>query len=585
MRKTKIICTLGPTCDDPAIMRGLLENGMDCARMNFSHGSHEEHKIRLQLFRTIRDELGLNTPVLLDTKGPEIRTGDFAQPVTLVAGQDFTIRNEDVIGDEKQMSVSFKELHKDVEVGHSILIDDGLVELKINQIDDNGDIHCTVVNGGAVSSKKSINVPGVHVKLPFLSQRDIDDIHFAIDNDYDFIALSFVRDASDILSVRRILEENNAAHIELISKIENRKGLDNIDEIIRETDGVMIARGDMGVEIPVEEVPLAQKLIIRKCLDSYKVVITATQMLDSMIRNPRPTRAEASDVANAIFDGTTCTMLSGETANGKYPIEALKTMASIIKDAESIVHYWKRLQATPFESSTIMEAVSHATCTTAMSLNAAAIATVTKSGSTGRSISRFHPQCPIICATVDPRVNRQLRLYWGVYPYMAREVNSTDELFDLAVETVLKSGIASEGDTVVITGGVPVGISGTTNMLKAQMLGNILCTGKGLSEGIARGQALVVTNPLSLTPESCKNKIIIVRDADDHVLPLLRQAKGMVVEYNNYEEQCAIAGKTLGIPIIALAGGAMRLVQDKDDITIDGNRGLVKPSNPVKTKI
>ena len=576
-RRTKIICTLGPACNDPAIMRELLINGMDCARMNFSHGSHEEHAERLQLFRSIRDELHLNTPVLLDTKGPEIRTGDFDGKVVLEKGQLFAIRHADVMGDATQMSLSYKNLHRDISLGDTILIDDGLVGMTVQEITPTGDIICCIENGGEVSSKKSINIPGVPIKLPFLSKRDIADIHFAIENDYDYIALSFVRDASDVASVRRMLEQKNATHIGLIAKIENQQGVDHIADIIKESDGVMVARGDLGVEIPVEHVPIIQKQIIKHCLRAHKIVITATQMLDSMIRNPRPTRAEASDVANAIFDGTTCTMLSGETANGKYPVESLQTMASIAVDAENNINYWKRVLEAEIGSATIMESISYATCSTAMALHASAIVAVTKAGGTVRSISRFHPQCPIICATTDVRVNRQLRLYWGVYSYLADEVATTDELFELASKTALRSGLVRDGEMVVITGGVPVGISGTTNMLKVQMLGNVLCTGIGIGTQSTNGPAILIQSAYNITAEDCKDKIIVVRDLDESMLPILRLSKGIIVERNNYPDQAHIASVTLHIPVIVSAGGALSVIQDGSGIHMDAASGIVKP--------
>lgn len=577
LRKTKIICTLGPSCDNEEVMRGLMQNGMDCARMNFSHGDHEEHLTRLNLFRKVRDKLSENIPVLLDTKGPEIRTGVFKEKVTFEAGKKVTIKYEDVEGDLKQFSITYKHLHEDLKIGDRVLIDDGLVGLRVEKILPNHDIECIVENGGDVSSKKSINLPGVETNLPFLSPTDISDIKFAVDNGYDYIALSFVRKGSDVATVRRLLDELDGSHISLISKIENQQGIDNIDDIIRESDGVMIARGDLGVEIPVESVPVVQKKLIKKCLDARKIVITATQMLDSMIRNPRPTRAESSDVANAIFDGTSCTMLSGETANGRYPIESLQTMARIAENAEHGVHYWRRMQNNAGGGSTIMEAISSATCNTAMLLNAAAIVTVTKSGGTVRSISHFHPECPIVCGTTDPLVNRQLRLYWGVHSFMVEDVHTSDELFDLAVETALKSGLAKDGDLVVITGGVPVGMSGTTNMLKAQMLGNILATGKGLGEESTTGAAIVINTAHTMHPGDCKGKIVIARDLDEDVLSLLRGCLGVVVERNNFPEQAHIASVTLGVPIIVSAGGIMRLIKDGQQIQIDAKRGIVKP--------
>lgn len=577
LRKTKIICTLGPASQSEEILRDLLLNGMDCARMNFSHGNHEEQKERLDLFRRVRDELELNTPVMLDTRGPEIRTGNFKEKTLLEKGQTFTIRHDDIDGDQTQMSITYKNLHKDVRPSDQLLLDDGLISLRIQSITENGDIVCLVENSGEISSKKSINVPNIPIQLNFLSDKDINDIRFAIENDYDFIALSFVRSADDVISVRRILEQENASHIGIISKIENQQGVDNLDEILRESDGIMVARGDLGVEIPVQRVPIIQKKIIKECLNAHKIVITATQMLDSMIRNPRPTRAEASDVANAIFDGSTCIMLSGETASGKYPVEALCTMNDIALDTESVVHHWRRFLSAKHDNSNITEAISYATCITAMNIKADAIITVTQSGSTARSISGLHPDVPIISATTNERVHRQLQLYWGVYSFMSPLSDSTDALFELAGSIALKSGLVVEGDTAVITCGVPTGVSGTTNMLKVQTLGNILCSGVSVGSGTASAPALLVTNPYQITSEECQDKIIVTTDINDAILAFLRVAKGAILEQNKYPDQAHTASVTLGIPIIVSANGALSSIKENQEIFIDGKHGIVKP--------
>ena len=415
MRRTKIICTLGPASDNPCVLRKLILGGMDIARMNFSHGSHEEHKKRLDQFKEIREEIGRPVALLLDTKGPEIRTGNFKDGiVTLVEGKDFILVNEDIIGDDTKCTITYKELYKDVDVGSKILVNDGLVELEVAKIKDK-DIFCKVLNGGTIGDHKGINVPGAEINLPSMTEQDIEDIKFGIKNDFDIIAASFVRKASDVSEIRKILERNNGSDILVVSKIENREGIKNFDEILKVSDGIMVARGDLGVEIPVEEVPIVQKNIIEKCYRNGKPVITATQMLDSMIRNPRPTRAEASDVANAIYDGTSCIMLSGETAAGKYPLETIAVMSKIAEQAENSMDYWKRFSAQQCEmSASVTNAISHATCTTALDLKASAIITVTQSGHTARMISRFRPACPIIATTTNPKVQRQLNLSWGV---------------------------------------------------------------------------------------------------------------------------------------------------------------------------
>lgn len=576
MNHTKIICTLGPACDDD-VMRALLVGGMDCARMNFSHGNHEEHLERLTRFRRIRDELGLSTAVLLDTKGPEIRCGDFEGPVDLVEGQPFLIAKEDVVGTADRMSLSYKELARDIEVGQLVLVDDGLIGMRVTGIEANGDVRCIVENGATISSKKSVNLPGANIQLPSLTEKDEADIAFACANDFDFIAISFVRKADDVLAVRKLLESCGNPRVRLIAKIENQQGLTNLDEIVSVSDGIMIARGDLGVEIPVENVPVVQKAIIKKCLKRDKIVITATQMLDSMIRNPRPTRAETSDVANAIYDGSTCTMLSGETANGKYPVEALKTMVEIARTTEASIDYWKRMASLDLmANATITDAISYAACTTAMELSASVIVTVSKSGHTARSISRFHPGCPIICGTPDPRVQRQLMLSWGVIPFLCSEATDTDDLFNIAIDCAERAGLVKTGDMVVITAGVPIGVSGTTNMIKAQMIGNILCGGKGVSPGVVSGEVLLVRNPLGGNAFRYDGRIVVTNDSSEAVLPLLRKARGLILDGIDESGRMRAACLALGLPMIAEAYGASKVLKNGTVITMDASLGLVK---------
>lgn len=583
MIRTKIICTLGPACDDDEVMRGLLEGGMDCARMNFSHGSHEEHLERLTRFRRIRRELGLSTAVLLDTKGPEIRTGHFGKKVQLTAGQEYLITRAEREGDEEGCSLSYSDLYKDIGVGQMILFDDGLVGMRVTAITPAGDIHLTVENGGELSSHKSVNVPGGHTNLPSMTERDEADILFAIENDYDFIALSFVRKASDVQAVRRFLEKNAGEDIQIIAKIENQEGVDNIDEIIRAADGVMVARGDLGVEIPVEEVPVVQKRIIKKCQGAFKTVIIATQMLDSMIRNPRPTRAETSDVANAIFDGASCIMLSGETANGKYPLESVNTMVCIARTAESNINYWRRLQLMEDRSTrSITDAISMATCTTAMEMGAACIATVSQSGYTARAISRFHPACPVVCATPVEKVMRQLRLSWGVISFLVEPVMSTDELFATAANVVEESGLGKPGDLVVITAGTPLGISGTTNTLRVQLLGDALVTGFSVNsaDSCTTGEITIVDSQGVPDPESCCGHILVAGTATDELLPLLRKARALVVEKADTDGYAAAAAAMLDIPVIVEAAGATDILKNGTVVTlaIQNGVGTVKHS-------
>ncbi len=469
-RKTKIICTLGPATDQGEILKQLMLEGMNAARFNFSHGSHEEQKQRLEQVKKLRKELSLPVATILDTKGPEIRLGKFKNgQEELTEGQSFTLTTRPVEGSKEMVSITYKGLIGDVQVGQKILIDDGLIEMQVVELTDQ-DIRCKVLNDGSVSDHKGVNVPDVHLSMPYVSAKDLEDIIFGIQQGFDFIAASFVRGAEDVKEIRQILKENGGEHINIISKIENREGVDHIDEIIEQSDAIMVARGDMGVEIPFEEVPAIQKMIIRKVYLAGKQVITATQMLDSMIHNPRPTRAEAADVANAIYDGTSSIMLSGETAAGKYPVEALQTMVKIAKQTEDHIDYLdesnKRKKNPDMD---ITKAISHATCTTAADLNAAAIITVTKSGFTARMISRNRPNCPIIGCSTQETTCRQLALSWGVYPLLVTYADNEHVLLDIGVDAALKAGLIEENDLVVLTAGFPLGVSGTTNTIKAMV--------------------------------------------------------------------------------------------------------------------
>ena len=461
IKKTKIVCTLGPVSENEETLRELIKNGLNVCRLNFSHGSHEEHKGRMDLVKKLREELNMPTAILLDTKGPEIRTGKFDAPeVLLEEGQTFTITMKDVMGNKEMCTVSYKGLANDVKTGDTILIDDGLVGLTVKEVNGD-DIVCEVQNSGIVKNHKGVNVPGVKVNLPAITEKDRSDIEFGIEQGIDFIAASFVRKVSDVLAIREILEENNATHIKIISKIENQEGVDNLDEIIEVSDGIMVARGDLGVEIPTEEIPVVQKLMIKKCNEAGKPVITATQMLDSMIRNPRPTRAEVTDVANAIYDGTDAIMLSGETAAGKYPVEAVKTMATIAKRAEETM---RNRRDKINKSKNVTDAISYATCTTAMDLDAKAILSSTASGHTARMVSKFRPDCPIIATTSDESVRRQLSLTWGVLPVMRNKSANTDQVIVNSIEAAKTAEYVNENDIVVITAGG----SETTNLIKVE---------------------------------------------------------------------------------------------------------------------
>jgi len=471
MRNTKIVCTIGPASDKAEVLSKMLLAGANVLRLNFSHGNHEEHGRRIALIKKLRDELNVPAPMMLDTKGPEIRLGEFAQgSVQLIEGQQYKITINDCLGDEQIASISHKGILHDIEVGGRILIADGLVELEVRKI-LNDALECVVINAGEIGSKKGVNLPGSKVKLPAITERDIADVKFGVENGIEYIAASFVRKAEDVQQIRKLLFECGGSDIQIIAKIENREGLDNIDSIIEVSDGIMVARGDLGVEIPTEEVPFAQKMIISKCILAGKPVVTATQMLDSMIRNPRPTRAEANDVANAIYDGTDAVMLSGETAIGKYPLEALMTMARIAEKADdSIEHeyYFQRFKGE--RSATTTNAISYAACSIAQGLRVAAILTATETGLSVRMVSKHRPDPPILATAVRLRTYRQLALVWGVIPALVEVMDSTDKMFEQSVKVALEKGIVKQNDLVVITAGVPIGISGSTNLIKVHKI-------------------------------------------------------------------------------------------------------------------
>lgn len=471
MRKTKIVCTLGPATDREDVLREMMRAGMNVARFNFSHGSHEEHKARLDQLKKLREELDLPVAAMLDTRGPEVRLKTFAEgPVTLRTGAEFTLTTEDIAGDETRCAVTYAELPQDVKEGDTILLDDGLVRLTVLETTA-ASIRCRVENDGVMKNNKGVNIPNVRLSMPYMNQRDREDILFGAEEGFDFIAASFVRSAADVREIRRLLDQRDS-QIRIIAKIENQEGISNLPEILAVADGVMVARGDLGVEIDFTEIPVIQKQMITQCVAAGKPVITATQMLDSMMRNPRPTRAEVSDVANAVYDGTSCVMLSGETAGGKYPVEALAAMLEIVTEAEASIDYWKRFQKqlVVTTSNNINDAITHTCCLTARDLNATAILAASSSGRTARMICRFRPACPVAALTMQEKTRRQLSICWGVIPFLTGEVNSTDRIFSLSAEVAVKEGLVQPGDTVVITAGVPLGKSGSTNLIKAQVI-------------------------------------------------------------------------------------------------------------------
>lgn len=572
-KRTKIVCTIGPASESEDMLKALIEEGMNVCRLNFSHGSHEEHQARINTIKKVRDEVERPLAILLDTKGPEIRTGDFSTPeVQLVAGQKFTITMDDVIGDGTKCTVSYKELVNDVKIGDRILIDDGLIELVVLSKTDK-DLECEVKNTGIVKNKKGVNVPNVKINLPALTDKDKSDIIFGIENDIDYIAASFVRKAADVLEIREVLEKNNGQKIKIISKIENQEGVDNIDEILEVSDGIMVARGDLGVEIPTEDIPKVQKIIIKKCNDLSKVVITATQMLDSMIRNPRPTRAEVTDVANAIYDGTDAIMLSGETAAGKYPIETVKTMAKIARATESSFDYAQMLkQKKSAMQPTITNAISHATCTTAMDLKARAIITATSSGYTARMVSSYRPISPIIATTSDPKTYRQMALYWGVYVLLSKDFGTADDVVDTSIQMSLAKDLISIGDLVVITAGVPVGQSGTTNLLRVHVVTKNLVKGTGIGYSNVSGTARVIKDA---SEDINDGEIIVTSATDIDMISQIKKAGAIVTEEGGITSHAAIVGLSLGIPVIVGAKNAMLQIKDGDTITVDAATGIV----------
>ena len=579
MRKTKIICTLGPSTDKEGVLRDLIANGMNVARFNFSHGSHEEHLGRLEKLKALREELGKPVAALLDTKGPEIRLKDFKNGVeNLVAGQTFTLTTRDVEGTNEICSITYKDLPMDVEPNGTIMLDDGLIKLQIQTVNDT-DIVCTVLNNGKIKNKKGVNVPGVHLSMPYMSQRDKDDIIFGIQQGYDFIAASFVRTAQDVYDIRNLLNQYDS-NIRIIAKIENREGVNNIDSILAAADAVMVARGDLGVEIDFTELPGIQKTIIDRSFSFGKPIVTATQMLDSMIVNPRPTRAEISDVANAIYDGTSAIMLSGETAAGAYPVEALKTMSAIAERTEQEGFHLRgcQMDSNPGKIS-VSDATAHAACLTARDVNAAAIVTVSESGTTARLLSKYRPQQPIIACVMREQVQRQLSLSWGITPLMMSLAHSTDELIEMSTALAKENGYLHNGELAVVTAGVPVGVSGTTNMIKIHMVGNCLATGVGVgpeNNDVASGKACVCRTMDEVRAKFKPGMVLVVPSTSNEMLSFVRDAAALVVEEPGLNSHAAIAGKALLKPTVVGAAGATSHIRDGLMVAVDCAHGSVQ---------
>ncbi|WP_121639480.1 pyruvate kinase [Virgibacillus sp. Bac330] len=576
MRNTKIVCTIGPASESIEKLEKLMECGMNVARLNFSHGNYEEHAERIKNIRAAAEKTGKTVAVLLDTKGPEIRTHNFVNgQAELIQGKTVYVSMKEVEGTAERFSVTYHGLIDDVHEGSKILLDDGLIELEVREVNKaNQELKTVALNSGVIKNKKGVNVPNVSVNLPGITEKDANDILFGIEQDIDFIAASFVRRASDVLEIKELLENHNATHIQIIPKIENQEGVDNIDSILEVSDGLMVARGDLGVEIPAEDVPLVQKQLIRKCNTVGKPVITATQMLDSMQRNPRPTRAEASDVANAIFDGTDAIMLSGETAAGDYPVESVQTMSNIAVKAETAIDHSSILKDRSRNvDMTITDAISQSVTHTAMNLAVSAIITPTESGHTARMISKYRPHSPILAVTFSERINRRLSLVWGVHAVMCKRAKSTDEMLDIAVERGLRSGMVEHGNRVIITAGVPVGQSGTTNLLKVHVIGNVIASGQGIGRKSAFGKAVVVKSAEEAVSKVSEGDIVVTYGSDREMMPAIEKAAGIVTEEGGLTSHAAVVGLSLGIPVIVGVKNVFEDIKDGEIITIDGANG------------
>jgi pyruvate kinase len=578
MRKTKIVCTIGPASESPEMLRKLMENGMDVARLNFSHGDYEEHAMRINRIREIAKEQGKIVSILLDTQGPEIRTTTFQDGKAKLERDSIVyITMKDIVGTAERFSVTYKGLIDDVKIGTKISLDDGLIELRVLNIDkENEEVKTQVMNSGIIKNKKGVNIPDIHVNLPALTEKDVADIMFGIEQDVDFIAASFIREHTDVISIQKLLEENDAAHIQIISKIENREGVDHFDKILEASFGIMVARGDLGVEIPAEEVPLVQKDLIHRCNLEGKPVITATQMLDSMQWEPRPTRAEASDVANAILDGTDAIMLSGETAAGEFPAEAVRMMNHIALKTETAIDHDGELEhRAKSVMMTITEAISQSVAFTASNLDVSALIAPTQSGHSARMISKYRPKAPIVAVTYSDRVCRRLTLVWGVQPVLSVQVYSTDEVLETAVRKGMETGLFRQGQKVIITAGVPVGVSGTTNLMKIHVIGNVIARGQGLGRRYAYGKAVVTNDAMDANERMQDGDILVTAATDKDMMPAIKKAGGIVTAEGGLTSHAAVVGISLGIPVIVGVGDITTSIEDGTKITIDGGTGNI----------
>jgi len=579
MRKTKILATLGPATNNVNTIKEMIKNGMDAARVNFSHGTYESHTEIIDMLKQAREELNKPIPLVLDTKGPEIRIKSFEQDkLYLEQGAEFTLTTRDIVGTQEIVSVTYEDLPKDLQVGSRVLIDDGLLELKVTALTKT-DVKCVLVNSGFISARKGVNIPDVYVNLPSLTEQDVEDIKFGIKMKFDFIAASFVRTAQDILNIRKVLVDNGGGHIHIIAKIESREGVDNIDSILGVADSIMVARGDLGVEIPPEEVPIVQKNLIRQCNQVGKPVITATHMLESMVSNPRPTRAEANDVANAIFDGSDVIMLSGETASGQYPVESVAMMARIAKEVERSGDYTSMF-ANPhkFLNRNITNAISVAAVATAAELDAVCIVPITDSGFASRMVSRCRPACPILAITPDEFVCRQLNLSWGCVPVLSEPLIGDSEVFDIAEEMAMKTNLAKAGETIISVAGVPVGVAGTTNTMKVRTVGNVLAKGKGNKRGVVQGITRVFkSEDVTERPYFEQGDILICTQTNDTMMEYIKKAGAIVI--GTWEKvdlsHAETVAKALDIPLLTTKVRAVDFVTQGLAVTVDTDSGLL----------
>jgi len=577
MKKTKIVSTIGPASEEPETLKQLIDEGVNVARLNFSHGDHEEHLERIKNIREAAKNAGKHIGLMLDTKGPEIRTHNMKNgSIQLTKGNTVRVSMKEVEGTEEKFSITYDELINDVTPGSKILLDDGLIELQVTDVDhDNDEIVTTALNSGELKNKKGVNVPGVSVKLPGITEKDRDDIIFGLENGIDYIAASFIRRASDVLEITELLEKYDSMHVQIIPKIENQEGVDNLEEIVKVSDGLMVARGDLGVEIPAEEVPVVQKEMIRHLNSVGKPVITATQMLDSMEENPRPTRAEASDVANAIFDGTDAIMLSGETAAGNYPVEAVRTMSNIAIRTETALQNQDVYALRQYDQMDLTESIGQAVGHTAKNLNINTIVAATESGHTARMISKFRPKATILAVTFSEQTARGLALQWGVIPTVTKKPSSTDDMFNLATQKSVEKGYVTEGDLIIITAGVPVGEQGTTNVMKIQMIGSKLTEGQGVGNESVIGKAIIAHSAEEANEKAVEGGVLVAKNTDKDYLTAIEKSSAIVVEQGGLTSHAAVIGIAMGIPVIVSAENATELIKDNELITVDGRRGLV----------